>query len=124
MPSSRRSDEKVKWIGGRVGRLQRLTHDLKAGLTKLRFGAVQAATRALEETEVLKLRFEVRKLDRRIKDLCRDIGERAVELRERGESSTQILSDRDLTHAAEQVAALKAERAKLMAEMDDILNGN
>ncbi|HJU05394.1 MAG TPA: hypothetical protein VJ692_09605 [Nitrospiraceae bacterium] len=94
------------------------------GLARLRLGTARAATRVLEETELLKLRLEARRLDRRIKDLCRDIGERAVELHERGDSSAHILADREIVTAAEQVAALKTELARLTAEMDDMAEGN
>jgi hypothetical protein len=107
-----------------MGLLQQIKHDLRAGLARMRFGTVRAANCVLEETELLKLRLEVRKLDRRIKELCRDIGERAVELRERGESAVQILSDREILRGSDQVTALKAERLRLMAEMDDVLSGN
>ncbi|MER3425523.1 MAG: hypothetical protein C4293_22075 [Nitrospiraceae bacterium] len=100
--------------------LQRMKHDLRTGVAKLRYGTVQAAKRALEETELLQLRLEVRKLDSRIKELCRDIGERAVELHERGESSQVIVSDQEITRGVEQVLALKAERAKLLAEMEEV----
>ena len=48
-----------------MGLLQRLKHDLKAGLATLRLGTAQAANRALEETELLRLRLEIRKLDAR-----------------------------------------------------------
>ena len=44
-----------------MGLLQRLKHDLKAGLATLRLGTAQAANRALEETELLRLRLEVRR---------------------------------------------------------------
>jgi hypothetical protein len=107
-----------------MGRLQQITHDLKVGLARLRLGTAQAADRVLEEAELLKLRLEVRKLDRRIKELCRDIGGRAVELHERGGSSSSVLSDREISHAVEQVMTLKAEREKLMVEMKDVLSGN
>lgn len=102
--------------------LQRIKHDLRTGVAKLRYGTVQAAKRALEETELLQLRLEVRKLESRIKELYRDIGERAVELHERGESSLAIASDPEITQGVEQVRALKAERAKLQAEMDEVRN--
>lgn len=103
-----------------MGLFQRLTHDLKAGWVGLRYGTARAAYRALEETELLALRLQVRKLDERIGDLCRDIGERAVTLHERGEPVGQILSDGDLIRLAELVQTLKAERAKLLAEMDEV----
>ena len=99
--------------------LQRLKHDLKAGWAALRYGTVLAANRALEETELLHLRLEVRKLDERIRELYRDIGERVMELRERGESTERILNNNEVTRLAEQVAVLKVEQSKLLQEMDD-----
>ena len=78
-----------------MGLLQRMKHDVRAGWASLRYGTAKAATRALEETELLRLRLDLRKLDERIKDLCGDIGERAVvadllrEGDERGEGGTK-----------------------------------
>ena len=46
-----------------MGLLQRLKHDLKAGMATLRLGTAQVANRALEETELLRIRLEIRKLD-------------------------------------------------------------
>jgi len=99
--------------------LQRLKHDLKAGWAALRYGTVQAASRALEETELLGLRLELRKIDERIKDLNRDIGERAIDLHERGKPVDCIVTDSEITRVAEQVAVLEAERAKVLREADD-----
>ena len=103
-----------------MGFLQRVTHDLKAGLAKLRYGTVHAAHRALEETELLQLRLELRKLDGRINEVCGDIGERALDLHERGESMERILADTDVARGIEQVLSLRTERAKLTTDMDEI----
>ena len=64
-----------------MGLLQRLKHDLKVGLATLRYGTVQAAIRALEETELLRIRLEIRKLDQQLGELYRDVGGRGVHLR-------------------------------------------
>jgi hypothetical protein len=106
-----------------MGLLQRLTHDLRTGLAKLRYGTVHAAHRALEETELLQLRLESRKLDSRIEELYGDIGERALDLHERGEPTDQILADPDVVRGIEQVLALRVERSKVMSEMDDVRSG-
>jgi len=92
---------------------------LKAGWAALRYGTVQAANRALEETELLRLRLEGRKLDERIRELHRDIGERVMELHSRGEPADRILNDTEVVRLAEQVGVLDVERAKLLREMDD-----
>ena len=99
--------------------LQRVVHDVKAGWAALRYGTAQAATRALEEAELLGLRAEARRLDERLNDLLGDIGERAVELYERGEAADRIFVDHDILRRVEQVSALKAERARVTSEMDD-----
>ena len=103
-----------------MGLLQRMKHDVRAGWTSLRYGTAKAATRALEETELLRLRLDLRKLDERIRDLCGDIGERAVELHERGESAEHVLADHEINRIVQQVSMLRAERTKLLAEMDEI----
>lgn len=103
-----------------MGLLQRMKHDVRAGWASLRYGTAKAATRALEETELFRLRLDLRKLDERIRDLCGDIGERAVELHERGEPAEQVLADREINQIVQQVSALRAERSKLLAEIDDI----
>ncbi len=103
-----------------MGILQRVVHDVKAGWAALRYGTAQAATRALEETELLRVRAELRRLDERINDLLGDIGERAVELYERGEAADRILADHEVLRRVEQVSALKSERERVTTEMDDI----
>jgi hypothetical protein len=100
--------------------LQRLKHDLKAGWATLRHGTAQAANRALEEAELLRLRLELRKLDQRLHDVWRDIGERAVELHDRGEPGDRIMADFDIGRSMEQVQRLKEERAKLLADMESV----
>jgi hypothetical protein len=102
-----------------MGVLQRIRHDLKTGWANLRYGTARVANRALEEAELLGLRLELRKLDDRLKDLYRDMGERAIELHERGEPAEQVLSDFEIIRGAEQAQALKAERGKLLADMNE-----
>lgn len=72
---------------------------------------------------MLRLRLDLRKLDERIGDLCGDIGERAIELYERGEPAERVLDDHEITRLAHQVLTLWAERDKLRAEMVEIRSG-
>jgi hypothetical protein len=106
-----------------MGLFQQLKHDVKTGLAKLRYGTVRAAHRALEETELLQLRLEVRKLDRRMSDLFREIGERAVEIHERGGRAEQLFHDPDILRAVKQIELLRSERDKLTADMEDVRSG-
>ena len=103
-----------------MGLLQRMKHDVRAGWASVRYGTAKAATRALEEAELLRFRLDLRKLDERIRDLCGDIGERAVELHERGEPAGDVLEDREINRIVQQVLSLRAERTKLLADMADV----
>jgi predicted nucleic acid-binding Zn-ribbon protein len=103
-----------------MGLFQRLKHDLKAGLATLRHGTAQAANRALEETELLRLRLEIRKLDQQLGELYRDIGERAVNLREGGEPVERVLYDAEIGRLVKEIQELKEARGKLESEMTEI----
>ena len=103
-----------------MGLLQRLTHDLRAGWVTLRHGTAKAATRALEECELLRYRLELRKVEQQLSDLHADIGERTIELHGRGEVAERILSDGEITRMMQHVRTLQDERTKLLLEMNDI----
>ena len=105
-----------------MGLLQRLKDDLRTGIATLRLGTVHAAGRALEETELLRMRLEARKLDQQLSDLYKDIGERAVEMKERGETGEHVLHDVEVGRLVREVQALKESRKKLESEMDEIRN--
>src|ERR1043166_6748662 len=103
-----------------MGLLQRLKHDLRSGLATLRLGTAQAANRALEETELLRLRLEVRRIDQQLKELFRDVGERAVSLREAGEPVERILYDMEISRLVKEIHQLKDASKKLEGEMEKI----
>ena len=103
-----------------MGFLQRLKHDLKSGLATLRLGTAQAANRALEETELLRIRLEIRKLDQQLGELYRDVGERAVNLREGGEPVERVLYDAEIGRLVKEIQELKEARGKLESEMTEI----
>ncbi|HKT34575.1 MAG TPA: hypothetical protein VJR03_07060 [Nitrospira sp.] len=103
-----------------MGLLQRLKHDLKSGLATLRLGTAQAANRALEETELLRLRLELRRIDQQLKELYRDVGERAVSLREAGEPVERVLHDTEIARLVQEIQQLKDTAGKLDADMQEI----
>jgi hypothetical protein len=103
-----------------MGLLQRLKHDLRTGLATLRLGTAHVAGRALEETELLRMRLEMRKLEQQLS--YKDIGERAVEMKERGETAERVLYDADIGRMVRDVQVLKEARKKLESEMDEIRN--
>ncbi len=103
-----------------MGLLQRLKHDVKAGLATLRHGTAQAAIRALEETELLRIRLDVRKLDQQLDELYRDVGERAIHLREVGEPVERVLYDAEIGRLVKEIQELKDAREKLESEIAEI----
>jgi len=105
-----------------MGLLQRIKDDLRAGIATLRLGTVHAAGRALEETELLRMRLELRKLEQQLSDLYKDIGERAVDMKERGETSERVVYDAEIVRLVKEVEVLKASQKKLEADMADIRN--
>jgi hypothetical protein len=68
----------------------------------------------------LRYRLELRKVDQQLDDLYADVGERAVELRDRGEPVDRILLDSDIARVMQQVRTLQDEKTKLLLEMNDI----
>jgi hypothetical protein len=106
-----------------MGLLQRLKHDLKAGFATLRHGTAQAAIRALEETELLRIRLEIRKLDQQLDELYRDVGERAVILGEGGEPAERVLYDAEVGRLVKEIQELKDARDKLESEVTEIRSG-
>lgn len=105
-----------------MGIMQRLKDDFRSGIATLRLGTAHAANRALEETELLRMRLEIRKIDQQLSDLYKDIGERAVEMKERGETSERVAYDAEIARVMREIQQLKDSRKKLEAEMDEIRN--
>jgi hypothetical protein len=103
-----------------MGIFQRLKHDVKAGLATLRHGTAQAAIRALEETELLRIRLDIRKFDQQLEELYRDVGERGVHLREAGEPVERVLYDAEIDRLVKEIQYLKDAREKLESEIMEI----
>ena len=103
-----------------MGLFQRFKHDVKAGLATLRHGTAQAAIRALEETELLRIRLDIRKFDQQLEELYRDVGERAVHLREVGEAVERVLYDAEIDRLVKEIQDLKDAREKLESEITEI----
>lgn len=105
-----------------MGLFQRIKDDLRTGIATLRLGTVHAAGRALEETELLRMRLELRKLDQQLSDLYKDIGERAVDMKERGETAERVVYDAEIVCLVKEVEVVKESQKKLEAEMEAIRN--
>jgi hypothetical protein len=105
-----------------VGLFQRIKDDVRAGIATLRLGTVHAAGRALEETELLRMRLELRKFDQQLSDLYKDIGERAIDMKERGETAERVVYDAEIVRLVKEVEVIKESKKKLEAEMKEIRN--
>ena len=105
-----------------MGLFQRIKDDLRTGIATLRLGTVHAAGRALEETELLRMRLELRKLDQQLSDLYKDIGERAVDMKERGETAERVVYDAEIVRLVKEVEVVRELQKKLEAEMEAIRN--
>ena len=105
-----------------MGLFQRIKDDLRTGIATLRLGTVHAAGRALEETELLRIRLELRKLDQQLSDLYKDIGERAVDIKERGETAERVVYDAEIVRLVKEIEAVKESQKKMEAEMEAIRN--
>jgi hypothetical protein len=105
-----------------MGLFQRIKDDLRTGIATLRLGTVHAAGRALEETELLRMRLELRKLDQQLSDLYKDIGERAVDMKERGETAERVVYDAEIVRLVKEVEVVKESQRKMEAEMEAIRN--
>ena len=105
-----------------MGLFQRIKDDVRAGIATLRLGTAHAAGRALEETELLRMRLELRKFDQQLSDLYKDIGERAIDMKERGETAERVVYDAEIVRLVKEVEVIKESRKKLEAEMKAIRN--
>ncbi len=103
--------------------LQRIAQDLRAGWAALRQGTAEVATRALEESEVVRLRLQLRKLDERIDHLYEDIGERAVTQCDKGEPLGRVMQEPDMTALLVQLQEARRERETLAAEIENVRSG-
>jgi predicted nucleic acid-binding Zn-ribbon protein len=74
----------------------------------------------LEETELLRIRLEMRKLDQQLGELYRDVGERAVNLYEAGESVERVLYDAEVGRLVKEIQELKDARGNLESEMAEV----
>jgi hypothetical protein len=57
-----------------------------------------------------------------LSDLYKDIGERAVDMKERGETAERVVYDAEIVRLVKEVEVLKASQKKLEADMADIRN--
>ena len=66
------------------------------------------------------IRFDIRKFDQQLEELYRDVGERAVHLREAGEPVERVLYDAEVDRLVKEIQNLKDAREKLESEITEI----
>lgn len=99
-------------------RFRRFKNDLRTGWAKVRQGTADATDRSLREIELLRLKFELYKVEDQIKEHVRAAGERAFQLIERKGSG--VLDDKEIRRLFEQVDRLTQEEARIRFERDQI----
>jgi hypothetical protein len=99
-------------------RWRRLRDDLRSGWAVVRKGSANAASRSLEELELLRLKLHMDRMETQIKELCRAAGERAFQLIERDAGS--IMNDKELQRLFEKIDHVKQEEERLRFEMEQV----
>ena len=99
-------------------RFRRFKNDFRTGWAKVRQGTAEATDRSLREVELLRLKFELYKVEDQIKEHLRAAGERAFQLIERKGSG--VLDDKEMQRLFEQVDRLKQEEARIRFERDQV----
>src|SRR5207245_9396159 len=86
-PCSADGKRNLIWLqypdGTMISRFRRLKNDFRTGLAKVRQGTAKAADRSLEEMELLRLKYQLYKVEDEIKEHLRAAGERALQWMER-----------------------------------------
>jgi small-conductance mechanosensitive channel len=101
-----------------MSRLRRFKNDLRTGWAKVRQSTAKAADRSLEEMELLRLKFQLYKVEDQIKEHLRAAGERAFQLIER--KGSEVLEDKEIQELFGKVHQLKQEESRIRFEMDQI----
>jgi hypothetical protein len=99
-------------------RFRRFKNDLRTGWAKVRRGTAETVDESLRELELLRLKFELYKIEDQIKDLLRAAGERAFQLIER--KGGGVLDDKEMRSLFEKVDQLRQEEARIRFERDQI----
>lgn len=85
--------------------INKIRRSLKEGLKHVKWITMFLAERTKAETSITKLMYESSKLESKLDDLYRDIGKRALELREKGEDA--IFSDFIIQQAVAEIKDLR-----------------
>ena len=99
-------------------RFRKFKNDLRTGWATVRQGSAETVDQSLREIELLRLKFELYRIEDQIRDHLRAAGERAFQLIERKGGS--VLEDKELRSLFDKVGQLKQEEARIRFERDQI----
>ena len=99
-------------------RFRKFKNDLRTGWATVRQGSAETVDQSLREVELLRLKFELYRIEDQIRDHLRAAGERAFQLIERKGGS--VLEDKELRSLFDKVGQLKQEEARIRFERDQI----
>src|SRR2546428_7469514 len=121
-PCSADGKRNLIWLqypdGTMISRFRRLKNDFRTGWAKVRQGTAKAANRSLEEMELLRLKYQLYKVEDEIKEHLRAAGERAFQLIERKGSA--MLEDKEIHDRFAKRYQLKQEEARIRFDMGQI----
>lgn len=101
-----------------ISRFRRFKNDLRTGWALARGGTADAVDRSLEEVELLRLKFQLYRVEDQMKELYRAAGERAYQLMERGADT--VLQDKEIARLFDHVDQLKQEEARIRFDREQI----
>ncbi|MDO8545901.1 MAG: hypothetical protein Q7R68_00940 [Nitrospirales bacterium] len=101
-----------------IPRFRRFKNDLRTGWATVRQGSAETVDQSLREFELLRLKFELYRVEDQIRDHLRAAGERAFQLIERKGGS--VLEDQEIRGLFEKVDQLRQEEARVRFERDQI----
>lgn len=100
---------------------ERLRKNAEEGIESVKRGASILAERARVEASLVRIRFEIGKLEKRLSTLYQKIGERIYNLTAKKEKN--ILKDSEILETLEEIARLKEDIDKLKREARLISSG-
>lgn len=100
---------------------EKVRKNLAAGINRVKWVAGYVAERTKIETSAAKLFFESSKLERKTGDIYRDIGERIVELKEKGGTDEiDVFNDAVVLQAFDEIKKLRETQDSYKKRAEDI----
>lgn len=98
-----------------------MREDALHGLVSLRRSAAGWVDRTFLETHLLQLRFHLSRLDNRLRECHRNIGEKLIERIDQGEGT--VFSDEEAGRLFEEADRIRQERERILSEIDALKKG-